>query len=238
MRLIILVLLAGSLFAQAPPPPPPPYKISDSERQQIRSRAEALAVEIRKLRDAADKDLLLDVEVYHKAALWILRHEEEFYTKAYLTNTLRGLDRGMDRAKELQSGKPSWPQQKGHFSRAYRSRVDGSIQPYGVVIPESYDAAKPMRLDLVLHGRGATLNEVSFLNSQDAAKPPPPEENYLQLHVFGRTNNAYRWAGESDVFEALESMRRRYNVDPNQIVLRGFSTGGAVAWHTALPRPA
>jgi dienelactone hydrolase len=94
-----------------------------------------------------------------------------------------------------------------------------------------------MRLDLVLHGRGATLNEVSFIAAHDSAKPVPPQQNYLVLEVFGRTNNAYRWAGETDVFEALESVRRRYKIDPDRIVLRGFSMGGAGAWHIGLHDP-
>lgn len=237
MRTTLLSLAAGMLWAQAPAPPPPSYQLTDGERQQLRARSEALAVELTKVRDTPDRDLLPDIEIYHKAAQWILRHEEEFFTKAYVMQAMRGLDRGIDRARELAAGKPSWPQRKGQFARAYRSRVDGSVQPYGIVVPGSYDGTTPMRLDVVLHGRGATLNEVSFLNGQDTAKPPDVPERHLVLHVFGRGNNAYRWAGESDVFEALESVRRRYKVDPNQIVLRGFSMGGAGAWHIGLHYP-
>ncbi|MDQ6698890.1 MAG: prolyl oligopeptidase family serine peptidase, partial [Acidobacteriota bacterium] len=88
-----------------------------------------------------------------------------------------------------------------------------------------------------LHGRGATLNEISFIAAHDAAKPIPPEQNDLQVEVFGRTNNAYRWSGETDVFEVLESVQKRYKVDPNRIVLRGFSMGGAGAWHIGLQHP-
>jgi pimeloyl-ACP methyl ester carboxylesterase len=57
------------------------------------------------------------------------------------------------------------------------------------------------------------------------------------VEVFGRINNAYRWAGETDVFEALESVRKRYNIDPDRVVLRGFSMGGAGAWHIGLQHP-
>jgi len=104
------------------------------------------------------------------------------------------------------------------------------------MIPDSYDG-RPTRLDLVLHGRGATLNEVSFIAAHDGSQPLPPDQNFIQLDVFGRTNNAYRWAGEADVFEALESVRKRYNIDPQRIVLRGFSMGGAGTWHVGLHYP-
>ena len=154
-----------------------------------------------------------------------------------MANTLAALDRGMERAAQLAAGSAPWDKQKGRFSRAYRSKVDGSLQPYGMIVPDSYDGSKPMRLDVVLHGKGATLNEVSFLTAHDAAKPIPPEEDYLQVEVFGRTNNGYRWAGETDVFEALASVEKRYNVDPARIVLRGFSMGGAGTWHIGLHHP-
>src|SRR5439155_14773773 len=161
----------------------------------------------------ANDVLLPDVEVYRKAAQWILRYPEEFYVKAYLPNTLRALEEGIRRAKELERGEPSWPRQKGRLVRAYRSRVDGSVQPYGLVIPESYDGRKAVRLDVLLHGRGATLNEVSFIAAHDATHPVTSEQDFIQLEVFGRGNNAYRWAGETDVFEALDSVQKRYRID-------------------------
>ena len=179
--------------------------------------------------------LYADVAVYHKAAEWILRYPEEFFTKAYVPQANAVLDRGLARAAEAKSGNPSWTKAKGRLSRGYVSKVDGSLQPYAMLIPASYDPAKPARLDVVLHGRGATLNEVSFLASHDSDKPVPGDQ--LQLEVYGRANNAYRWAGEADVFEALAAVRKLYNIDPDRIVLRGFSMGGAGVWHIGLHYP-
>ena len=34
-------------------------------------------------------------------------------------------------------------------------------------------------------------------------------------------------AGETDVFEALASVEKRYKIDPDRIALKGFSMGGA-----------
>ena len=80
------------------------------------------------------------------------------------------------------------------------------------------------------------LNEVTFLDAHDG-KPTPADQAGLLLHVFGRGNNAYRWAGEADVFEAIDAVRRNYPVDERRIVLRGFSMGGAGAWHLGLHHP-
>jgi dienelactone hydrolase len=260
---IIVALLAASLCvitdlaAAASRKPAPPYQPTDAEKQQIRAKADELAVALKQLAaKKPDAALLADVEVYHKAADWILRYaDEEFYAKRYVADTLAALDRGLARAKELAANKPSWPAQKGRLVRAYRSRVDGSVQPYALTIPDCYDGKRAVRLDLVLHGRGGTLNEVSFIAAHDVAPASLPAASgaarsknagrdagatgvdYITLEVFGRVNNAYRWAGETDVFEALASVQQRYKIDEKRIVLRGFSMGGAGAWHLGLHYP-
>ncbi|MBM3861675.1 MAG: hypothetical protein FJ395_18790 [Verrucomicrobia bacterium] len=229
----LIAILAVALVFGTGAAPSKSYQPSDAELQQIKTKTDELGVALKRLR--ADDALLADVEVYHKAAVWIVRYaDEEFYSKKYVADTLAVLDRGLARAKELATGKPSWPTQKGRLIRAYRSRVDGSVQPYALTIPDKHDG----RLDVVLHGRGGTLNEVSFIAARETnTNPLPPEQRHITLEVFGRVNNAYRWAGETDVFEALASVRQRYKIDENKIVLRGFSMGGAGTWHLSLHHP-
>ncbi len=117
-------------------------------------------------------------------------------------------------------------------AETYTSRVDGSTQPYRVHLPANYDQTKPMRLDVILHGRNAKITPESFL----AAKPHVVTDR-IELEVYGRGNNAYRWAGETDVFEAIAAVRTKYKIDPDRIVLRGFSMGGAGTWHLGLHHP-
>jgi dienelactone hydrolase len=225
MRTLLFILTATVCLAQP----------SQEKLAQAKTKMNELSARLDKVK--SPQDLRADAEIYLKAAQWITRHPEEFYKPEYNDQLLAVLDRGLARASELAANSPSWPRQKGRLSRAYRSRVDGSLQPYGLVIPEMYDPAKPSRLDVVLHGRAAQMNEVSFLFSHDATKPVPADQQHIVLEVFGRINNAYRWAGETDVFEALDSVRKRYNIDPDRIVLRGFSMGGAGAWHIGLQHP-
>src|SRR5262249_14450128 len=148
---------------------------------------------------------LAEVQIYHKAASWIVRHNE-FYTADAAKWTLAALDRGLLRAGQLAAGETPWVHQFGHaVVRAYRSRIDGSVQPYAITWPADYgqDPRKKWRLDVVLHGRDASLTEVKFLH-QHAGDRPAPKAGFLQLDIFGRGNNAYRWAGETDVFEAID----------------------------------
>lgn len=130
----------------------------------------------------------------------------------------------------------------GFQTHAYVSVVDGSVQPFGLLIPQSYSPSKPIRLDVVLHGssRPSGLSELRFLSrfdSREAQSKPAPEADYIELHPLGRVENCYRWAGETDVFEAIEAVCRRYAIDRDRIVLRGMSMGASGTWHLGLKHP-
>ena len=111
-------------------------------------------------------------------------------------------------------------------------------QPYRVIIPSSYDKAKPIPLYVYLHGRGDTDFETNWVGGPDrAGNGGGGNGTYIQLQVFGRFNCSYRWAGETDILEAIQSVRKRYNIDADRIVLAGFSMGGAGSWQTGLHYP-
>jgi predicted esterase len=239
-----LVLPAALAFAQQPPKATAPPA---ETLKAIAARADKLATAIEALRRKGVGDpFLADVEIYHKAATWITRHNE-FYQKDAADWTLAVLDRGLLRASQQARGESPWFQETGHaVVRAYRSAVDGSVQPYAVTFPADYgkNAQKKWRLDVVLHGRNDSLTEVVFLHQHNGDKPAPKEQDWVQIDIFGRGNNAYRWAGETDVFEAVENflavetgLRRVGLLDPTRMVLRGFSMGGAGTWHLGLHRP-
>src|SRR5690606_17291038 len=122
-----------------------------------------------------------------------------------------------------------WTRQKGLVVRAYRSRIDGSVQPYGMIVPESYEGS-PSRLDFWIHGRGEKLSELSFIDERSKRAGQIQPRDTLVLHPYGRYCCANKFAGEIDLFEALEHARRSYAVDPDRIVVRGFSMGGAAVW--------
>ena len=196
-------------------------------------RVDALAAAVETI--PAELPLRADVEVALKAARWAIRLGE-FVDKADVARTLRVLDLGDRRAAALARGEHPWTSATGHVARGYRSKVDGSIQPYAVVVPKAYDGQARARLDVILHGRDNALTEVRFLDRHEG-KPAPADLTGLLLHVYGRGNNAYRWAGEADVFEAIEAVSRHYRVDDARTLLRGFSMGGAGAWHLGLHHP-
>lgn len=234
---LALGVIVGPASAQAPRAANR-YTPSADERSRIEAKTTELRAAIEKLPRETPRDLLADVVVHEKAAVWVLRLSDFFDAKDVAV-TLEVIDRGLDRARQLADGKHPWTEARGMSARGFTSNMDGSIQPYGVVFPEGFEPSRERRarLDVVLHGRNASLSEVRFLAAQDRKPAPPDARGKITLHVFGRTNNAYRWAGETDVFEAIEAVKRNYPIDDARIVLRGFSMGGAGAWHLGLHHP-
>jgi len=233
LNFVFMTMLAAAGVVQTPT-----FTPAASDIRAIEEKLSDLSARVDALRARhADATLVADVDVYRRAAELILKFPEEFATKGFVADTLAVLDTGATRAREVEAGAPSWPKRKGHVIRGYVSRIDGTSQPYGLTIPDSYDGTRPVRLDIWQHGTNRTLNEVAFITQQDANKPIPAAQDYIQLEPLGRTNVSYRWAGEADLFEALASVQQRYNIDPKRIVLRGFSMGGASSWHLGLHHP-
>ncbi|MGE5191658.1 MAG: prolyl oligopeptidase family serine peptidase [Deltaproteobacteria bacterium] len=216
--------------AHAQPAPADDVKTIDAALAELRGAIDKLR------HDPRAENLLPDVHVYAKAAEWIVRHNE-FFKPEYAAHTRDALKTGLARAAELAKGTAAWEQTPGRKILGYQSAVDESIQPYAISLPAPFGKEPERRwpLHLVLHGRGAALNEVAFIHAHDGK--PATDDDWIQLDVFGRTNNAYRFAGEADVFEALADVKRRFRIDDRRIVLHGFSMGGAGSWHLGLHYP-
>jgi predicted esterase len=242
-----VVLAAAGLVVAQDYTPPPSQAPDAATLNAVAAKLTKLSQALESLRRQGARDpILAEVEIYHKAATWVVRHNE-FYDADAGTWTLNALDRGLLRASQAAQGESPWLQQRGQMVvRAYRSTVDGSAQPYAISLPADYgkDPRKKWRLDVVLHGRDRNISEVRFLHQHAGDRPAPKEQDFVQLDIFGRGNNAYRWAGEADVREALGNftaverlLGREALLDPQRKVLRGFSMGGAGTWHLGLHHP-
>jgi hypothetical protein len=206
---VLFALALLPLFAQEPalpPPPPPPIQITAEQRAELKSKVDQLDAVVQQLKaHRSEDDLVADVEVYEKAGKWLLEFPEDCSNEQDLTYTLAVLDRGMERAQQLQNGQSPWVAQQGRKIHGMYSALDGSVQPYGVNVPASYDGSKPVRLYVWLHGRAAPLTEGNFIYTYTDVPPAPTstmvsaDVGQIQLDVYGRWNNGYNWAGEVDV---------------------------------------
>jgi dienelactone hydrolase len=218
--------------------PKPGVELAEADRAELESRLADMQSSIDRLagRHEARTDALLpDVRIYHKAVHDALAYHE-FFDKAEIAKAKSLLEEGRARAEALLQGSAPWTSQTGLVVRGYVSRIDGSVQPYGLVVPESYTAVGPgrYRLDLWFHGRNETLSEVNFLDERRRQRGTFTPADTIVLHPYGRFCNAFKFAGEVDVLEALEAVKKQYKIDDDQISVRGFSMGGAACWQFAV----
>lgn len=234
---------ADNLADKVRPVPPKGVAVADADRDALQADLDRLARAIDDARTALkDKPRLLallpDVQVFHGAVASAQAHGEFFDVKD-VAKAKDLLNQGIARTAELKAGKPSWDATPGLVVRGYVSKIDGSVQPYGLVVPASYSPTAPhrYRLDVWCHGRGEMLSEVNFLaDRQKSAGEFTPTDAFV-LHPYGRYCNANKLAGEIDLFEALDDVRKHYSIDENRLVMRGFSMGGAACWQFAVHYP-
>ncbi|MCB1063841.1 MAG: prolyl oligopeptidase family serine peptidase [Verrucomicrobiae bacterium] len=232
---------SDNLPEQVRPVPPEGIVVSPEQTKQLGENLELLDLAIQSLRGQKEHAAVIDaylpdVEICHRSVRDALKYGE-FFSPKEIEWSFQLLQIGMTRAAALKAGETPWTRETGNVIRAYLSRIDGSAQPYGLEIPAGYDfdGGEPIRLDFWFHGRGEKLSEVSFLQQRakgSGGKVKP--ENAIVLHPYGRYSNANKFAGEVDLFEALDHARRDYRIDEDRIFVRGFSMGGAACWQFAV----
>lgn len=203
-------------------------------REALTTLQEKIA-ELNASKDSETRALLPDVTIFERAVRVALDHNE-FFSPKDIDKADQMLIEGISRADQLLAGKAEWPNQSGLVVRGYISRIDHTVQPYGLVVPKTYafNHSVPTRCDLWFHGRGETLSEVNFIwdRMKNAGQYTP--DHTIVLHPYGRYSNAFKFAGEVDVLEALEDVQQRYRIDEDRISVRGFSMGGAACWQFAV----
>src|SRR5205823_2826695 len=117
---------------------------------KLRAALDALAAR----EDARIAELLPDVEIFYKAVHDTLVYRE-FFQARELVDAGALLVAGQQRADQLAAGQSPWTTATGVVVRGYVSKIDGSVQPYGLVVPTSYSDKVPgrFRLDVWFHGR-------------------------------------------------------------------------------------
>lgn len=229
-----------NLVAKSPRVPSIGIKIPEDIYRSLRKESDTLRQKINQLnvqhsKNSALLNLIPDIQVFHKAIDWGLRHQN-FYKENEFKIAKKLLEEANTRATQLANGKSPWTRKSGLVVRGYISKIDNSIQPYGLVIPKSYttDPWRKRRLDIWLHGRDNKLSELKFIHQRQTDFGQFTPIDTIVLHPYGRFCNAFKFAGEMDVIEALENVIKNYPVDKDLLSIRGFSMGGAGCWHLAV----
>ncbi|MFT5408518.1 MAG: pimeloyl-ACP methyl ester carboxylesterase [Verrucomicrobiales bacterium] len=215
--------------------PPAGIGVPEAERVLLKAELDQLAVAMDEIKRHR---LLPDVAIFHKAVRYALDYNE-FQKPVELKWAHEQLAIGMRRAAALKANTSPWTRQKGLVVRGFRSKIDGSVQPYGLVIPEHYHFGKVQeyRLDFWFHGRGERTNEVAFMQERMTKIGQYAPADTIMLHPYARYSNANKFAGEIDCLEALKHVKAGYKVADKRILVRGFSMGGAACWQFAVHYP-
>jgi predicted esterase len=220
--------------------PPRGTGLSAGETAALQAAVGELAARVANLRARYRRgplaDRVADVEVFLDAVRRPLTHDERLWAGSGRTpadQAQQTLAAGRARADALERGLTPWMTESG--IRGLYSRLDGSVQPYLLTMPDRYDPAarREYRLDVFLHGRDDTVLEQQFMAKSltgYASKPLRAGDDRFMVQPYGRYTNANRFAGEIDGLEAIASVEAAYAIDPNRIVMAGFSMGGASAW--------
>jgi len=251
--LLALLCFSASVLADGPsdnladkvrPVPRKGAPIPASDREELEKGVTTLGHEIDALRTElknrpAQLALLPDVQIFQNAVRYALGFDEFFNPTNEVPAAKAAIKTGLERAAQLREGKPGWISATGLVVRGYVSKLDDSVQPYGLIVPTSYNpsTAHRFRVDIWFHGRGEELSELNFLRERQRSLGEFTPANAIVLHTYGRYCNGQKFAGEIDVFEALQAVERNYPVDLNRLVVRGFSLGGAACWHIGIHYP-
>jgi predicted esterase len=153
-------------------------------------------------------------------------------------------------ARRLAAGDDPYRQATGVLVKAYRSEIDGTLQPYAVRLPQSYrrDRAWPLVVDLHgayanhrfdmrrVFGQSNRAGETDHEATRNAL--PLPEVDMIVVTAYGRGElSGYAGLGERDVLDVMAAVQRAYTIDPDRVYLTGYSMGGEGTWQIGLHYP-
>ena len=230
--------------------PPKGIQIDEAVEESLQKRLREIQTRIQLLSKVSSdsKQWLPDVVIFTRAVDLAISLNG-FYKEREVSDAQSLLKMAEDRLEAVAMGKRGieliayQAQQTGQTNLlvgGFRSRIDDSVQPYGLVVPSTFLVSPkvPTRMDVWLHGRGDTKTEVAFLTERLNKLGQYAPEQTVVLHPFGRHCNAFKFAGETDVSEAITHVNKLLPIDSNRISIRGFSMGGAGCWHLAVHQPA
>ncbi|MBT6148897.1 MAG: prolyl oligopeptidase family serine peptidase [Gemmatimonadetes bacterium] len=214
------------------------------EYRSLRSRIEEkLALVSSAYLDPLLQDITLPSLAYSltkaeaQIASWLTVVElEEGYT-----SVLEELARTAAQVEQVEAGQDPFAGATGFRMQAYRSELDGKLQPYGLYVPTDFDPSRAYPLVVMLHGFTGGPEEAMqkvFGMAGDQTASPYLDNGYIVATPYNRDNIGYtNQIGEDDVWRVVEQVQRVYTIDADRVYLTGLSMGGGGTLHIGLHYP-
>jgi hypothetical protein len=184
-----------------------------------------------------------DTVEYAKDHLLELLHQADSDTR-WIEKRAGSLVRRTD---VLLSGADPFEQETGLVIRAYRSSLDGRLQPYALYIPPSYDRSREWPMITALHPSGfkplLALRLVMGKTKKGSKRsltrhhPKYRDRGAFVVAPYGYRGTGSRYFGKVDVLEVMTRIRKRYRIADDRITLTGGSLGGLGSFHLGLRMP-
>jgi predicted esterase len=120
----------------------------------------------------------------------------------------------------------------GLVRKAYRSKIDNTLQPYTVYLPDNFDKKKKYPLMIFLHGSASDETNIrGFLSLVP--------KDFIAVGPYGRgKSNAFsKDNAQDDIAEVIKAVGEDYSIDTSRILLTGFSMGGYGVYRTFYETP-
>ena len=245
---VSLAVGAGSAWAQGPtaerPVPPPGIAIAAADLAELRQGAADLGRESRLAAPSPRGSTGPPGAAARRAGL-----RERGAVRRGLRRDLQGDGgrRGPPPSRPgpragplLRDGHAPWTTETGLVVRGYVSKIDGSVQPYGLVVPASYrpgSAAPAPARPLVPRPRRdaerAELPRRPRRRSPASSRRRTPSCCTPTAATATPTSSPAR----STCSRRSTTSGRHYPIDDDRIAVRGFSMGGAACWQFAVHYP-
>lgn len=151
----------------------------------------------------------------------------------------RQLERRLKQAEALaagfQKGEDPLPAMTGVIMRAYRSEIDGQLQPYAVWLPRSYKRLPNEQFPLVVVAHGLNGKPEDALRT--ALGNEWRDRRAVLAAPWGFKHSGQRLLGEHDTLRVIEEMKDAYRLHPRRVSITGASLGGTVAFTVPLHHP-
>jgi pimeloyl-ACP methyl ester carboxylesterase len=138
---------------------------------------------------------------------------------------------------DLEARRDPFAGRSGDMRLAFRSAIDGELQPYRIFLPEGWQSRGALPVVVALHG--ATGDENTYFDrylemktGQNTFKKLGRECGFLLAAPNGRGPfGMYAGNSERDVLEMLDRVEALFPTDARAIFLTGHSMGGMGTWN-------
>jgi len=137
----------------------------------------------------------------------------------------------------------------GPQALTFFSEVDDTDQPYALYVPKNMDPAKKYPVVISLHGAGSNhrLNlrrvfgkgNMPGETDTEATRyfPALRDVDFIVASPLARGTMGYQGIAETDVYDVLADVKKRFSVDEDRVYLTGLSMGGGGTLWIGLTRP-